>query len=382
MKYEGKSNIIHIDKVENLVGLAAEHSIGKQKIEVINRGIYISDQPEFHKIIDQLSGIFLSKAKVPASNVYHFLVLIHKDLSADLYINEFKVIAKMRAKRDLEFGEIIGRNDIADISRLKFPDIKIEETDKVIYCFKVGWKFGLFFDLERKNNLNLDEMEDILGSIYRYLSFQNIYIILETKLLFKEMSEDGWFPFIEIIGTDYDNLVEIYKTKDEFEIRIKVFVDSFNEDRIKKIIKKWWSNNIFKDKQALIKAGIDAYLLDKETGFINCIKTLTSEVEGIIRIHYFKETGKGKKVCFSHLTKHVREQGREKSGSDFSLYLVRPFFDYLENIFFADFNLEKGDITLSRHSSSHGVAKPEDYHKIKAIQTILVLDQIYFYLSQ
>ena len=125
---------------------------------------------------------------------------------------------------------------------------------------------------------------------------------------------------------------------------------------------------------------MEAFYQNNETGFIYCIKTLTPEIEGIIRIHYFKETGKGKRVFFSHLTKHVREQGREKSGSDFSLYLVRPFFDYLENIFFADFNLEKGGITLSRHSSSHGVAKPEDYKKIKALQTILVLDQIYFYL--
>ncbi len=56
------------------------------------------------------------------------------------------------------------------------------------------------------------------------------------------------------------------------------------------------------------------------------------------------------------------------------------FLNYLKDIVFADFNLETGQLDLSRHSSSHGVAKAEDYTKAKALQTILVLDQIYFYI--
>ena len=44
-------------------------------------------------------------------------------------------------------------NDIADIRSMKFSNIKITESDKVIYCFKVGWKFGLFFDLDRRTKI-------------------------------------------------------------------------------------------------------------------------------------------------------------------------------------------------------------------------------------
>jgi hypothetical protein len=54
---------------------------------------------------------------------------------------------------------------------------------------------------------------------------------------------------------------------------------------------------------------------------------------------------------------------------------------YLDEIFFADFDLSDNKVTLSRHSSSHGVAKEDDFHKIKALQTILTLDQVYFYIN-
>ena len=56
------------------------------------------------------------------------------------------------------------------------------------------------------------------------------------------------------------------------------------------------------------------------------------------------------------------------------------FFKYLGEIFFKNFDLKTGDVDLSRNTASHGVAKAEDYTKTKALQGILILDQIYRYL--
>ena len=103
-------------------------------------------------------------------------------------------------------------------------------------------------------------------------------------------------------------------------------------------------------------------------------------MEGIIRLQYFRDTGKGKKVRLQDLLTHLVEKGKTKSGSDYSLFLPLPFLNYLKDIVFADFDLETGQVDLSRHSSSHGVAKAEAYTKTKALQAILVLDQIYFYI--
>ncbi len=74
------------------------------------------------------------------------------------------------------------------------------------------------------------------------------------------------------------------------------------------------------------------------------------------------------------------EKGKIKTGSEFSLFFPRAFFEYLKESVFPNFDLEQGDISLSRHTSSHGIAKAEDYTKVRALQMILILDQIYFYI--
>ncbi len=371
---------IHLDQVQDFAGFSTKNVKKGETAKILTRASVISDEPEFYTYTEQISNIFLNKFGIFINTVFQFLVLIHKDLSADLYINDFPVAIEMRVKRDIQKGEVVREGDIADMRRLKFPDIKIVETDKVIYCFKVGWKFGLFFDLNPQHNLDVDEMFLALGELYRYLSFQYVYNVLESKVQFEEMIKDGWFPFIEIIGSEYKSLAKAYQNKFDFENKIKKLVDSFNKVRIEKIVKKWWSNQIFKDKQLLLEAGVNAYLRGDNHGFINCIKTLSSEIEGIIRFQYFSETGKGKNVHLRALLQHIIKKGKIKSGSDYSLLFPLPFLSYLKNIVFANFNLESGRVDLSRHSSSHGVANARDYTKIKALHMILILDQIYFYI--
>jgi len=237
-----------------------------------------------------------------------------------------------------------------------------------------------FFDLDRRYDLEVDKMQLELGVLYRYLQFQYVYKVLESATLFDEILSDGWFPFVEIIGGDYQKICEFYQNKFDFDNKMKKLIDNFDQNRIERITKKWWKNKIFKNKQPLIEAGIKAYLQNDESGFINCIKTLSTEIEGIIRLHYLDETNRGR-ASFSDLIDYLISKGKAKSSSDYSLFLPLPFLKYLKDVFFANFNLEGGDVKLSRHSSSHGVAKPEDYKKIKALQTILTLDQVYFYLS-
>lgn len=371
---------LRLSQDQDIGGFVIENAKKGEQVKILSKASLISDQAVFYNYTEQISNIFLGRAKVPIDSVYQFLVIIHKDLSADLDINEFPVVVELRAKRDIKKGEAIGQNDIADIIRLNFPNIKIEKTDKVIYCFKVGWKFALFFDLDRRYDLEIDKMELELGALYRYLQFQYVYKVLESETQFDEMVSDGWFPFIEIIGEDYKKICEFYQNKFDFDNKMMKLIDSFDQNRIEKITKKWWKNKIFKDKQSLIEAGIKAYLQDDESGFINCIKNLSSEIEGIIRLHYLDETSKGR-ASFSDLKDYLINKGKAKSGFDYSLFLPAPFLKYLNDVFFVNFDLLKGDVKLSRHSSSHGVAKPEDYKKIKALQTILMLDHVYFYLS-
>jgi len=319
------------------------------------------------------------------------LVIIHQDLSADLYVNDFGILVEIKAKRDIKAGEIITQGDIADIRKVKFQDIEIVDTDKVIYCFKVGWRFGLFFDLTPRSQpagaiqpiatekLDVEKMQLSIGELRRYLSFYHVYKVLESETQFEEMMKDGWFPFVEIFAGEYKKLSEAYQNKFDFENKVKTIVDSFDNKRINKITEKWWKNQIFSDKKSLIEAGVNAYLQNNENGFVNCIKNLCTEIEGILRKLYYSETGKGDGVKSPELITHIVEKAKNKSGSEYSLLLPLPFLKYLQDVVFANFNVETGKVDMSRNTSSHGVAEAGQYTKDRALQLILVLDQIYFY---
>lgn len=369
----------HFDKVENFAGFAIETAKPGEMVKVQTYGSLISDDPLFYTYIDQITSIFFRNILVNAT--YQFLVIIHDNLTADVYYNEIPIKILMLSKRSFKKGEMVFNNDIADIKELVFENIKITDTDKLIYCFKVGWKFGLFFDLHRENNpLDIKTVQLELGAMYRYLSFQCVYDIIDSEMNFDALVNDGWFPFIEVLGSEFKEISEAYKHSPSLLERANRIVEKFDKERIEKISIKWWKNPIFSEKRPIIETAINAYVRNTEEGFITCIKIIFTELEGILRLNLFNETGKGKDVYVRDLINHIVNKGKNKTGSEISLFLPRYFLKYLENSVFSQFDIEAGTVSLSRHTSSHGVAKTEDYTKCRALQMILILDQIYFFI--
>lgn len=373
----------NINKVEKLSGFAISNAKPGERFEALIKASMTSDEERFYKYIDQISRIILNKIPVNINCIYQFLVLLHGDLSADVYINDFPVIIEMNAKKNIKQGEFIKYSDIANISKLFLYDIEIKDTDNVIFCFKVGWKFGLYFDFERSittnKALDINQISLELGSLYRYLLFQDVYKILESKDRFSEILLDGWFPFIELIGNEFVLISEIYENRFELNSRIKSLVEKFDSNRLKSITDKWWSKPLFKEKEPILQAGVNAFLRDNNEGYILCIKTLLPEIEGVMKIQHFVDKGvdtNKSKILIDHLT----EIANIKIQSPSSLFCTQHFNEYLQKIIFPSFDLAIGKIDLSRHTSSHGLAKPEQYTKIRALQMILILDQIYFYL--
>ena len=383
---------IHFDKVEDFVGFAVGNKkIGDTTARVLSSARLTSDDPNFHHYSEQISNIFLNKAQILINSVSQFLVIIHQDLSADLYVNDFPVAIEIRPKKDIKKGEVVRQGDIADVSKVIFPQVTIIDTDKIIYCFKVGWRFGLFFDLSprvqpkesqypvRAEKLDVDEAMRSIGDLYRYLSFYNVYKILESEIQFEEMKKDGWFPFVEIVAHEYKELSETYVNKFDHENRIRTIVDRFDKDRINRITDKWWKKNTFNENKNVIEAGIHAYLENTPSGIVNCIKNLWTEMEGILRRQYLVESGKGNNVKSNDLINFIIKKAKDKSKSDSSLLFPLPFLKYLKTVVYPSFNIENGKVEMSRHTSSHGVAKANEYTKERALQLILIMDQLYFY---
>jgi hypothetical protein len=269
----GKNQIhFHLNKVQDIAGFTPTNVEKGNYFWLLTKTTIDSDKIEFYSYIAQLSNPIFNEVGVFPEAVYQFLILIHMDLSADLYVNDFMVIIYSMIKRDVKKGEVIKNIDIADIQKVRFPNIKIVKTDRVVYCFKAGWKFGLFFDLNRE--LDIDNMERDLGTSYRHLSFKYVYDVLENETKFEEMIKDGWFPFIEIIGSEYKSINEAYNNKFHFEESIDKITQKFTRERIQRITTKWWNKDVFSEKKDILVAGINAFVTETSEGYINCIKNL------------------------------------------------------------------------------------------------------------
>jgi len=157
---------------------------------------------------------------------------------------------------------------------------------------------------------------------------------------------------------------------------VNKFMDRFEQNRITFFVNNWWRIPIIKDKQEAIEQGIRSYL---NGDFIVCIKTLYSEIEGIVRIAYYNE--KGKDPTQNDIIDYIVYKAKSKFVSLKSLGFPDIFFRYLKETIFAVFDMGKGKLDFSRNTALHGIAKPNEYTKAKALQAILTIDQIYRYMS-
>jgi hypothetical protein len=94
-------------------------------------------------------------------------------------------------------------------------------------------------------------------------------------------------------------------------------------------------------------------------------------------LEYFKEHGK--KPQFKELMDYIKQKAETKFNAVSSLGFPNEFYEYLEKTVFKNFDIATGKLDLSRHTTAHGYANPDDFNKAKALQAILILDQIYFY---
>lgn len=373
---------IKLAKVDKLAGFAAENIRKGEVGKFLTRALMSSDDEMFYKCIDGISKPLLNKASLNVGAIYQFLALLHDDLSATLHINDFPVNIEFKAKQSIEKDQLIRKNHIADVRRLVFPSISIKSSDNIIYCFKVGWKFGLFFDFHRAHSnesvLDTERLALDLGSLYRRLSFSDVYNTLASTNFFSKLLADGWFPFVELIGNDFEELCNIYQSEFEVESRTSVIIDRFDEKRVNFISGKWWAKPIFDEKRKIIEAGIRSYLQRDESGWIACLKTLLSEIEGIITLQRYGETGSYTPRSDKFL-EFLKNKGQSQAGHDDSLMLPDFFIDYLKT-YFSTFDVPTDKLDLSRNTAGHGIADAKKYTRARALQSILTLDQIYFFL--
>ena len=77
---------------------------------------------------------------------------------------------------------------------------------------------------------------------------------------------------------------------------------------------------------------------------------------------------------------HVIAKESAKEGRGTSLTLPTHFLTYLKDHLFGRFDEAAGNTPLSRNLAGHGVAAAGEYTQDRALQAILTLDQLWFFV--
>ena len=358
-------------------GIAAESIAKDSKGAIIQKGFMTSLQIDFVTVANNLLKIFDSVQLKDSIN--STLILINNDNTAKIYSN-FPLSMQSRVKKDIKKGTLATKEDIFDICKLEFEDeiykVDIKSDDKIIFLFRIDWKFGLFFDFSKK--MDIDNLKKNLAYCYQKLYYYELYSFVENQAYFNDFVEDGWFPFIRLIGSHFEKIMQYYKEDKKNDFQIDDLINIYNRETIESFTKYWWKKKIFNDKKEILEAGINSFLKDDKDGFITCLHTLYPQIEGIVGLDYF--TNQGKKPSFAKLNDYIKQKAKSKFNRISSTGFPNEFYDYLKKTVFENFDLSTGKLDLSRHTTSHGYANADDFNKAKALQAILILDQIYFYL--
>lgn len=345
---------------------------------ILTKSFITSDDIRFYTYAPNILQFFVDKNEL--SQLDRLLVLIKNDNKAYVY-RVFPMSVLFKPKKGVKKGEVIFYDDIADIIQVEFTDavtnIKIENDDQVIWLFREGLKFCLYFDFSRSIPSEARKID--MGYYFRKTLFAKLYEFTSQSINFDKLLVDGWFPFIRLIGPRFDKLINHYETLSDYEAANQEIISYYTDEIINGFTVNWFKHPIFNEKKELIEAGLSSYFQNNQIGNISCIKILSSEIEGILRSSLYKDSNVTNPTT-EQLKIHIVNKALKQFNTLESLGFPHKFKDYLDNVMFKGFNIADTEIPTSRHSVAHGVARLDNYSRIRALQLILLMDQIFFFL--
>lgn len=366
-----------IDKIE-VDGVSLNVAEQGETVSVLQRHALTSEEYFFHVCASGLANVIETAA---AASGHHFINLrgaktviavIKPNKSAHLWIDKAAIVSEVRLRRSVQAGSAVFQKDVLDISALRFPLVEMAEDDQVIVIIREGFRYALFFDLTRE--FDRPAMETTLGRLSRTLQYFERYAALANPAFFDALIALGWFPFLELQSDEFVGLYAAIIGDDDVEKCGRAFLGHFSEDRIRSIADRWMKNPFFEKRTGVLMPGVEAFVRKDP---VAAIKTLLTEIEGILQDAYI--AAHKKKGRTPGLIKFAADAATQKVDEG-SLFFPVQFQRYLTENIYGHFDPVRGGVTASRHGVGHGAAPAETYTMVRALQTILTLDQIFHYL--
>ena len=372
---------LRLKNVEPLAGFSAQAGKPGQQMKVWTRLALTSDDPLFHRLAENLSGVINHMAQsnglgANLSRADVALLVLKPDATAELWLDTAAVSLRCLVKRAVVAGTAIFERDIADITGMTFPCVTFGERDKVLCIFRQDWRFGLAFDMNPESKLEVDAFVTTLGTLYRKLRYKHLYEALDNPQVSAQLLAAGWVPFVEIITGEFKDLLDHCHSGFDLADLDEKIIKSFDAARLQRMKERWVAKAHFSAKANLLDEAIKAFSTGQP---IAVIKIVLTEIEGILNdAHRAANNGQGAKV--KQLLEFAVSAAVRKAGGPNTLLLPEAFGEYLRNHTFANFYpVLRTGTAGSRHAVGHGAAAQDSYTMTRALQALLTLDQLAFY---
>jgi hypothetical protein len=372
---------IRISNVEPISGFVAEAARDGEMMKVWTKLALTSDEPLFHKLAENFAGVVRHMAQqagtaVSVSRADTVLLILKPDASAELWVDAAAVSLEIAVKRAMAAGRVIFEKDIADITKMGFPCVDFGPADKVLCLFRQDWRFGFAFDMNPEGKLDVDGFTTTLGTLHRELRYKHLYDALDDEVLFGRLIQGGWFPFAEIITSEFRELLDHCEAGFDFKDIENKILAAFDDERIQRVQERWLAKPHFAAKAELLQAALTAF---KNKEPVAVLKILLTEIEGVLNdAHRAAHGGQGAKL--KELLAFAKASAARKAGGSRTLLFPEAFGRYLSECTFANFDpVAQTGTAGSRHAVGHGAAPADSYTMTRALQAILTLDQLAFY---
>ena len=358
-------------------GFAAEAALPGTPCSVIQRAFLTTDDGE--KLYTFLEGIptsqvtiELAKRQIPLELVNNILINITEGTKAHVYLN-FGTVMDAIAKRPLTSGSAVMRSDIADIRAVSFPEFPMPSEGAIVYVFRRGWRWALYFDfsmLPDERARPLTDLPQLFGQFHNLMHFRDLFR-MRPELL-KKMYADGWFPFIRLPLSLLKDLHSAIEAGFPTDNNVRKLLETVSDDELARMVEQWKANAVFADHADFLAHAVERY---RSGDYVSASHILAPRIEGILRSLHFGKGGKPKSPeLLDGLVQKVRDSVKGPSA-----FLPEPFREYLRIFLYAGFDLETGQVAFSRHSITHGVTPADQFDRVRAFQLLLIVDQIAFF---
>ena len=338
------------------------------------------DGDDFLRRLEGFPSVVLNQIddekRVAPSQIDHMLVVIRRDKTCTVYINELDLLAGIIAKRDIATGQAVVADDIAGIKTVKFKGIEVPADVGVLYLFSSGWRKGLYYDFSPIQPNGAEPREYDLGvqfgQIFTYLLFQDRLKI--SDLAWGSLLEQGWFPFISLSAALSKELVNYaHLGWDIDELLPKVSAEL--KPRLEGWQVRWPQRGFFSDHAVTLARAVDRFNADD---YISAVSILYPRIEGVMRsYHIFARPSvlQNQQTLVDSIISPINSTERHSM-----LLLPEKFRRYLVEVYFAAFD-PKNPSGLSRHTVAHGVAPQDAFSEKAAVVGFLILDQLSYYFA-